>query len=151
MYIMNLIHEICINKYYINITPKWKFITKRKRIKNFNDSISKFMDLDIFSLSDNVISFLLSWNKETETVAGYLYYNDSCLCIEVLDNDNNIKVDYYPKSNRFEIRGYVSYSIYRNTKTSKYINGMWEPLTEKIKERYLEIILQIAEYISLEY
>ena len=151
MYIMNLIQDICLTKNYINNIPKWKFISKNKQIKKLNKNISEFLNLDIFNASNNIITFLLSLGKEiTKHVDGYLWYDDTCISIEVLDNEEIFKVDYYPRSNRFEIGcSYMHYSIYRNTKISNRINKMWGPLTDKIKKRYLNIILQMAEFISL--
>lgn len=147
MYIMNLIHDICLTINDINNTPKWKFITKHKQIKKLNENRLNFLDLNIFSSSDNVLTFLLAINDyNPESIPG-LAFNKAWLHIDIIDD--NIHIDYYPNSNRFEIWGStVAYTIYRNTKNSNKINNMWEPLSCKMKKRYLEIIIQMAEYIS---
>lgn len=151
MYIMNLIHDICLTKNHINNTPRWKFISKNKQTKKLDNNISNFLNLDIFASSENMISFLLSLGEQiTKNINGYLFYDDACMCIEVVDDGVNIRVEYYPRSNRFEIKSdYLAYSIYRNTKICNHIRKIWEPLTIKIKERYIEIIIQMAEYISM--
>lgn len=153
MYIMNLIVDICLTKNCINNTPRWKFISKNKQLKKLNDDIYKFKNLDIFSASDNMITFLLSLDKDTvKHIDGSLFmYSDTFLCMDIeYNNDYPItSFSYYPKSNRFEVWNEdVGYTVYRNTKISNRINKMWEPLTDKIKERYLEIIIQAAEYIT---
>lgn len=151
MYIMNLIHEICLTKNNISNIPKWKIITKNKQEKKLNKDISEFKNSDIFSASENIISFLLSLDKEiTNHITGFLYYTDTYLHIEVLDiNEVITDVVYFPNSNRFEIGNKnVGYTIYRNNKICNRIDKMWEPLTVKIKERYLDIIIQMAEYIA---
>ena len=150
MYIMNLIHDICLTKNSINSTPRWKFISKIKLTQKLNSDISEFLKLDVFSASENVLSFLLSLDRETtKHINGYLSYDEAYILIEVLENDGtNTDVTYYPRSNRFEIwNKYVSYTIYRNTKISNIINKMWEPLTNEIKERYLDMIIQMADNI----
>ena len=72
MYIMNLIHEICLTKNKINHTPKWRILTKNKQEKKLNNHISEFLNSDIFSASENIISFLLSLDKViTNNITGY--------------------------------------------------------------------------------
>lgn len=151
MNIMNLIHDICLTKNSINNTPKWKFITKNKQEKRFDKDISDFLNLDIFSASEHMISFLISLGRGiTKYIDGYLKYNDVHIAVQVFDDNiaTITNVTYYPLSNRFEIENdHVHYTIYRNTKISNHVNKMWEPLTHKIKKRYLEIIIQMAEYL----
>lgn len=153
MYDMNLVQDICLIKNNINSISKIHFILRNKEIKKFNNKISEFMNLDIFNASDNMLTFLISLGKETTNAAidCYLWYDNSCISIQLCDNDNMCPtyIDYYPNSNRFEIKSdHVSYSIYRNTKISNRINEMWGPLSINIKEKYVDIIIQIAEYIS---
>lgn len=152
MYIMDLIMDICLTKNKLNNIPKWKFITKNKQIKNLDNSISEFLESDIFNASDSMITFLLSLDKNifNNINNNPPIYCGSSLCMDIqYDNHYNTSFVYYPKSNRFEVWSEdIAYTIYRNTKISNQINNMWEPLTYKIKEKYLEIIIQVAEYIS---
>lgn len=147
MYIMNLIHDICLTKNKINNIPKWKIITRSKEVKRLNNDMIEFLNLDIFSASDNIITFLLSLNLNNEIRDTIPNYNESFIHVDI-GKDTIIHVDYYPRSNRFEVWDKdVAYTIYRNTKICNHINKMWEPLTMKIKEEYLKIIIQIAEYV----
>ena len=136
---MNIIHDICLTENKIKNTPRWKFITRNKLNKKLNKLKLDFLNLDVFNASNNIISFLISLGKDmTKNVNGYLWYDDRCILIQIQDNETIFDVNYYPKSNRFEIiSDYISFSIYRNTKVSNYINNIWESLEEKIKERYI--------------
>lgn len=150
MDIMNLIHDICLTKNKINNTPKWRFIEGYKQSKRLNEDIINFLDLDIFNASENIISFLVCFNEETldKNVNGFLQSSATFIKIQIQDDQNTTHIMYLPKRNRFEINNKdVAYTIYRNTKISNQISKMWEPLTHKIKERYVEIILNLAEYI----
>jgi hypothetical protein len=151
---MNLIHAIYLNKNRINSMPRWKIITLYKERKNLDTLISDFMKLDVFDASNNIISFLLSLGKLSNDIWG-IKYNENYISIDMnafyyIDGNNyECIITYYPKSNRFEINDDdVSYTIYRNTKNSNKINKMWEPLTVYIKDIYVDIILEMAEYIS---
>ena len=148
MIIMNLIHDICLTKTNLKNTPKWKFITIRKLNKKLNEDIDKFMDLDIFSIGDNVLTFLLSLDKKCiDKIDCYIHYGSKF--ISVIVTDDEVLISYFPKSNYFEISAKnMTFTIYRNTKASKYFTKIWEPLMLKTKERYLEIIIQMADYIS---
>ena len=158
MNIMNLIHAICLNKNRISNTPKWKFISVYKANKNLNNSISTFLSLDIFDASNNLISFLLSLGELSNTIHG-ITYSDTFIDLDIgkssidIHGFENLKTNahviFYPKSNRFEIiSDVVSYTIYRNTKNGNTVNKMWEPLTNDLKEIYIDIILRMAEYIN---
>lgn len=151
MNVMNLIHEICLTKNRINNIPKWKFIVKKKQKEKLNNLILEFLNLDIFVASENAISFFISINRNTiYNIDSNLKYDDSYLNIQLSDNNYVTHITYYPKSNRFEIENdHVAYTIYRNTKSSKHIKSIWEPLTDKIKEKYINIIIQIAESIAI--
>ena len=153
MDIMNLIHEICLLKSNINNTPKWKFITKNKLSKKLDEDITKFRELDIFRASENIISFLLSLNRDTtKHISGeQVLYNYTYLALDIKMGENApiINVLYFPKSNTFDIKGNnISYTIYPKTRLGKRLSGMWNPLSYKIKERYIEIIIQMADEID---
>lgn len=152
MNIMNLIHDICLTKTYINNTPKWKVLSVRKLNKKLNEDLNIFLDLDIFATADNTFTFLLSLDRKiiSENIKSGLLYNNASFTIEIEDEYYKyLDIEYYPRTNKFEITSYgLSYTIYRNTKPSRYINKMWEPLTDRIKKRYLDIIIQLADYIS---
>lgn len=146
MDVMNLIHDICLTKNSINNIPKWRFIKRNKQMRRFNKIISDFLNLDIFVASEGTISFLLGLN--INTINNINVHGVECMDILIEDN-TYISVTYYPITNRFEITSAdISYTIYRNNKISNRINNIWEPLTRKIKEKYLEVIIQIAEYLS---
>ena len=153
MNIMNLIHDICLTKNSINSTPNWRFISKNKYKKKLNNDISEFLNLDIFSASENVISFLICFDEEIidETVSGFLQSSATFIRLELPDNNEiDTKILYLAKANCFEISNKdVAYTIFRNNRVSNRINKMWEPLTDKIKERYVEIIIQMADYLVL--
>lgn len=153
MNIMNLIHDICITKNKINNTPRWRFIALNKQTKKLNNDIEDLLSLDIFSLSDHIISFLNCFSDDIleNNITGYLQHSNTFIHLMITD-DNNLSnnVLYLPTSNRFEINNMnIGYTIYRNTKISNKINKVWEPLSIKIKQRYLEIVIELAEYISL--
>lgn len=150
MNIMNLIHDICLTKNSINNTPNWRFISKNKYKKKLNNNILEFLNLDIFSASDNMISFLVSLGSEiTCNINGYLRYCEIYITIQIPES-NITTITYYPTSNRFEVENdYIRYTIYRNNKISNNINNVWEPLTHKIKKRYIDIIIQMADYLTL--
>lgn len=148
MYIMNLIHDICLTKIRINNIPRWKFISKNKEMKNLDRKMSEFLNLDIFNASDNIITFLISLNKKIyNDNIGNIWYTDTFIAFNIPDDiGRETNITYYPISNHFEIwNNDVAYNIYRNTKISNRINKMWEPLTNNIKERYLNIIIHIVE------
>lgn len=150
MYIMNLIHDICLTKNSINNTPKWRFITKNKQTKKLNKNIAEFLELDVFSASNNIITFLNSLDREIVTSAiGSIWFTTTFIALDVYDKNNiETNITYYPESGRFEIwNNNVSYTIYRNNKVSNKINKMWEPLVVNIKKKYLDIIIKIADYI----
>lgn len=151
MNIMNLIHDICLTKNKIINTPKWRLFERYKQSKRLNEDTLNFLNLDIFNASENMITFLLSLDRKIieNNIKGFITYDTTFLVLLILGDTTNTYVYYHPKFNRFEITNdNVAYTIYRNSKISTKINKMWEPLTHKIKERYLEIIIQIAEYIS---
>jgi len=151
---MNLIHAICLSKIHINQLPKWKIVSIYKENKLLNNNINKFLNLDIFDASDNIITFLLSLKElPSESVWG-VTYDINFINIDMgtyctIDGYKNESiVTYYPKSNRFEITDKnISYTIYRNTKNSSIINKIWEPLTDDLKNIYLDIIFEATRYI----
>lgn len=154
MNIMNLIHAICLSKNRINDIPRWKIITLYKENKLLNEQISDFVKLDIFDASNNIISFLLSLGELSNSIWG-VTYDENYISINMDDfyytDTTNYKcvITYYPKSNRFEINGEdVSYTIYRNTKNGSTITKMWETLIMQLKTIYVDIIIDMAEYIS---
>lgn len=150
MDIMNLIHAICLSYTRISLMPRTKIISRYKENNILNKHISKFKDTDIFSLSDNLISFLIS----LDCIKGSLYgvtYGDNFISID-LDyyvEDTKASITYYPKSNRFEIiNDYVSYTIYRNTKNGYTVGKMWEQISEDLKDVYIDIIIQASDYVN---
>lgn len=149
MNIMNLIYNICLIKNKINNTPKWKYITKRKLEKHLNENISMFLNLDIYIASENILTFLLGLGEGiTQYINDYVCYNYSYMAINI-NNDTIINVHYYPKSNRFDIYNEnFAYSIYKNNKICNKINKLWTPLTTDIKKRYLDMIIEVADYLK---
>lgn len=144
---MNLIHKICMTKNHINNAPKWKFIYKHKETKILDECIKEFLNLNIFDASNNFITFMLSLdNYYTKTITS-VHFSKIYLSINL---SNGLFIEYYPKSNRFEINeDSITYTVYRNTKYSNFIKDKWEPTAEKIKEEYINIIISMAEYIIL--
>ena len=153
MDIMNLIHEICLTVSAINNTPKWKFITRNKLKNKLDEKISEFKELNIFDASDNMLSFLLSLDKELIIyIIRYrnLYYDATFIGVNLKSgyNASGTIVLYHPKLNRFDITGSnMSYSIHRKDRLGKRTSSIWEPLTYRIKERYIEIIIDIAKIL----
>ena len=151
MCIMNLIHDICLTKINMENVSKWKLFSMIKLKKRLNKDISDFLNLDIFDLANNVLSFLISLDKDIiNSIDENIWYTDTFLCIEFADDRNIINsIMYYPKSNRFEVWSQdISYIIYNNTTNCNKINKLWQPLTNGIRERYLYIIIQLADYIK---
>jgi hypothetical protein len=145
---INLIHGICLTKNVIKNIPRWKFITRNKEQKILNQYISDFLNLDIFTASDNFITFLIGLSKEiTEDLNIFLWYNDTLFIIEIPDDNESVtNIVYYTHSNRFEVwNKSIAYTIYRNNKINKSVNDIWEPLSYKIKETYIDIIIQLSE------
>lgn len=150
MDIMNLIHDICLLKNSINHTPKWKFISRNKLIKKLDEDISEFKNLDIFSASENIISFLISVDKEIVKCIDIdsILYDYSYLTLDMRTGNIITTITYLPTLNSFEVKNVnIAYTIYHNTAASRRINKMWEPLTYKIKEKYIEIIIKIADLL----
>ena len=152
MDIMNLIHEICLTKIKINNTPKWRFITKNKLIKNLDNTISKFLDLDIFAASDYMITFLSSLDKnivKNIEINRMVIYCATMITMDIIDDSSVVTTfTYYPETKRFEVWNKdVAYTIYRNTKICNRINKMWEPLCDNIKTQYIDIITKSVEYM----
>lgn len=152
MDIMNLIHEICLTKIKINNTPKWRFITKNKLIKNLDNAISKFLDLDIFAASDYMITFLSSLDKniiKNIEINRMVIYCATMITMDIIDDNSVVTTfTYYPETKRFEVWNKdVAYTIYRNTKICNRINKMWEPLCDNIKTQYIDIITKSVEYM----
>ena len=150
MDIMNLIHDICLTKNRINNTPRWKFITRNKEIKKLNNLKLQFLNLNIFDAADSTITFLISLDKNLVNRSDiFLFYGESHLLVKVIDDDVETLVTYFPKNNWVEVATeHTCYSIYRNSKISKRVNKMWEPLINKIKEKYLEIIIEMIKYLK---
>lgn len=147
MNVMNLIHGICISKNHINNSHKWRFIYKYKENKILNERIKEFLGLNIFDASNNFITFMLSLDDNYTKYVSSIHFSQIYLSINLSDR---LFVEYYPKSNRFEINeDNITYTVYRNTKYSNFIKNKWIPTTEKIKEEYIKIIINMAEYINI--
>ena len=137
----------------INHTSRWKFITKNKLRKKLEEDINEFKELDIFRASENMISFLLSLNRDTtKLISGeQVLYNYTYLALDIKLGENSpiTNVLYFPKSNTFDIKNKnTAYTIYPKARIGKRISGMWNPLSYKIKERYIEIIIQMADELD---
>ncbi len=141
----NIVHSICIRVGLLEGLPIWRFISRRNTRIKLKEDVGKFLKLDIYDASNNFITFLLGFDKYYTKNLLDIKFNDSYLHITL----DNIGVGFYPKHNRFEIdEEDISYMVYRNTICSTRIKKRWDPITEKLKQRYVEIILDLAKYIA---
>ena len=152
MDIMNIIHDICLTKIRIKNTPKWKFISKNKLNKKLHELSSEFLKSDIFSVSDNMITFLLSLDRSTICnnikINDNFSYGNNFINMSITSNTVTTIFAYYPETNRFEVwNNHIAYTIYRNNKICNRVNILWEPFSYDIKVRYLKMIIQLADCI----
>lgn len=149
---MNIIQDICMIKNNIDNIPKWKFITKFKQRKKLDNIISEFLKLDIFNASDIMITFLICFDEKIiqKYINESIQINNSLIKFEIKDYNNIItNIIYFPKTSHFEISNEnITYSIYRNNKINTNMNAIWESLTYKIKEKYIDIIIQMTKYLK---
>ena len=99
-----------------------------------------------------MLTFLLSLDREfiNEIIKDKIYYNDTFIGmgLKLGYNDYSTSILYHARSNNFSVSGNkVSYAVYRKDRLGKRMRGMWEPLTYRIKERYIDIIIDIAKIL----
>ena len=150
---MNLINALCLSKNKIDSLPKWRFISRYKERKNLKKVLNNFLLQDIFVISDGIVSFLLSVNMHD--ILKEVRFDEKFISVDLgvyEDDDGYIienNITYYPKSNRFEIfYNNIQYTVYRNTKNCDAVNQLWNIVSEELKEKYIDIIYSINEYIN---
>ena len=146
---MNLIQEICLAKNKINNTPKWKFISRKKAINIFEENMDKFKSLDIFDSSDILLTFLLGidWLKiDSIPLLKGVLFSTTNLTLKV---NENTEVVYLAKMGMFNIKDEsISYSIYKNSRPSRSNKDKWNILTDSLKEKYVEIVTELANHVK---
>ena len=143
MYIMNKIHEICINRNLLYQTSKFNLFKRRKLHFECNKIVDELKLEDIFELSKSFLTFLNSI-KDYNLEINNIEYGDGFLIVYI----DGTKIDFYPKSNKFQISSNnTTFTVYKSTKISKILNEIWEPLSEQLKSRYIETILKLADKI----
>lgn len=143
MYIMNKIHEICINRNLLYQTSKFNLFKRRKLHFECNKIVDELKLEDIFELSKSFLTFLNSI-KDYNLEINNIEYGEGFLIVYI----DGTKIDFYPKSNKFQISSNnTTFTVYKSTKISKILNEIWEPLSEQLKSRYIETILKLADKI----
>jgi hypothetical protein len=145
---LECIYSICVIKTKINDLPKWKFISIRKENKLLEKKHKDFFNYDIFDMTNAVISFLLATeNKDTLEELGYYNINIKDNYLSVYINEHDILVEFFSKSNRFQVsEETITYSVYRNSKSSRFIQIKWDIISEILKLMYYDIIMQLIDY-----
>lgn len=143
MYIMNKIHEICINRNLLYQTSKFNLFKRRKLHFECNKIVDELKLEDIFELSKSFLTFLNSI-KDYNLEINNIEYGEGFLIVYI----DGTKIDFYPRSNKFQISSNnTTFTVYKSTKISKILNEIWEPLSEQLKSRYIETILKLADKI----
>lgn len=149
--IMNLIHSLCISIEKLNRLPKWKIISRKKEIKNFNSLKDEFFKLNVFDLADYIISYIVSLPEEIMNDIKYCNYNKAHMCIYLTCSSDNkaYNIDYCPTTHRFQISNLeTSYSIYKDYKPiMKHVRDMWDSIEDDFKNKCFDMIIRTAELL----
>lgn len=145
MEVANTIRTIYNAKQKINSMPKYRFLSRYKQNKILEKEYHKFMDYDIFRLTDIFLSFVLAVDEGYLKDENYIKFKNGYLIISLTDST---VIEYFAKSNKFQVtEDNIAYTVYRNTKCGKYISTRWEIIQNILKTMYYPIISKTIDKI----
>ena len=148
MYLMDKMLQLCLCQVKINESKWYEQIKIYKLKKEVKDLTAELMEEDIFSLSKAFASIMQHISSET-AMNLQEYSNISISSSKILLYIDDAIIDYHPLSNRFQVTQDNSiYYIYENNRISRFIAKNWDPLVNKIKELYIQVIIKVSDDLN---
>lgn len=143
---MNIISQICNATVNLHNTKWYQIIKKYKINKELNKLSNLLYSMNIFELSNCMISFLSAIPKE------FIEESEIILKKYNLEMDfDNIHVIYNSVLNTVNVydgQYNIYYSIYYTTRIPSFVSDKWSKLEKNIRDFYMNIIINIASVLT---